>query len=1063
MLVKYNAIIYHTNSAYLIGDDMTRILGLDIGSTSIGWALVEDRGDSGTILASGVRVFPEGVDRDQQGGEQSKSQSRREARGMRRQHARHARRKRLLIGYLQSAGLLPTDELRFEEVIGMNPYPLRARGLDKPLEPYEIGRVLIHLNQRRGFRSNRKTDKVKASETKGMLAEISSLAQRIEKTGCRTLGEYLYRFSAGTIEPSEDEPGTLRKRHTQRDMYEVEFTKLLDAQRIHHPNRITPEVKEKLHSLIFFQRDMYWPLSMVGSCDLERRSKRCPVAERDAQRFRILQEVNNLKLIDRSTGEERRLLDEEREIVVAELAKSKQRTFDQIRKKLGFTAEVRFNLERDDGSGRSKLDGHITDATLAGKGGLGKAYWELDDEVKDRIVRILIEEDQEDRAITRLMEGCAISRDDSERICGIHLPDGYASYSKKAIKKLLPHLNRGLYLMGNDENDSALHAAGYLRPDQRVVDQLPMLDEPPDLPNPIVRQALFEVRKVVNGIIREHSKDRVGTGELPFDQIHVELAREAKNSFERRREVRFENAKRRKMREQAASEIEQHGIKPTRNTINKYLLWDEQKRTCVYSGRSISIKQMLSDATDVDHILPRWRSLDDSMMNKVVAFRDANAEKRDQTPFEWLADSSPTRYDEVLMRAKKLPYPKYRRFIQHEVEQDQFVARQLKDTQYISRKVTEYLECLGARMVMPRGSLTAELRRRWHLNNILSDDGEKTRADHRHHAVDAIAIALINQGRIQRFAKSRGEGELSPWDDLRDQAEHSIQIIKVSHRVQRRLSGAIHDDNPFGATQKYLSINEDEMIPPGSVEHGINRLHAKDWTEDAGTFVRRKGVNEIKNAKHLAKVRDAGIRKTLKDHLRTQGIDPDAKGAYPKGCFEGDNVPSMKSGTPIKRVRMLENKSTLRQVSERRSFHYVQPANNHHITYRESTDKKGNRVWGAEVTPMWDAAIRGRTKVGGRSLPLVDQSDNEQGRFVMSLSIGELFEIDDPKEELGRILCVVRKIDSTGRLHYKQHTDARKADVLRPLNLYVSPKIMQKCGARKVTVTPAGQVRWASD
>ena len=112
---------------------------------------------------------------------------------------------------------------------------------------------------------------------------------------------------------------------------------------------------------------------------------------------------------------------------------------------------------------------------------------------------------------------------------------------------------------------------------------------------------------------------------------------------------------------------------------------------------------------------------------------------------------------------------------------------------------------------------------------------------------------------------------------------------------------------------------------------------------------------------------------------------------------------------------------------------------------------------------MWDAAVRGRTKVNGKSLPLVDHSDTEAGKFVMSLSIGELFEIDDPKGELGRILCVVRKIDQTGRLHFKQHTDARPSGDLTPLNLYVSPRQMHGHNTRKVTVTPVGQIRWAND
>ncbi len=1040
-----------------------RTLGLDIGTTSIGWTLLEDHGDHGTIIATGVRIFPEGVDRDQQGGEKSKTQARREARGARRQVARRARRKRFLMRYLQTVGLLPTDEGELEAVIGMNPYPLRAKGLTEPLSAYEFGRVLVHLNQRRGFLSNRKTDKAKPSETKGMLAEIGTLAKRIEDTGCETLGEYLYKVGTGELVSIEDEPTGIRNRHTRRDMYEHEFEILFDRQRAHHPGLLSDDVQSRIHRRIFFQRKMYWPRSVIGSCDLERRLARCPVADRAAQRFRIVQEINNLKLIDRSTGEERRLTPEERGILIAYLSIAKQRTFDQIRKKLGFTEEVRFNFENDDGTGRNKLQGHFTDATLSGKNALGKDYWKLDDQIKDRIVGILIDEDREDVAISSLINECGLDQEQAERASAAHLPDSYASYCKFAIKKLLPHLEEGKFLMGNDETDSALHAAGYLRPDQRVVDQRSTLPESPDLPNPIVRQALVEVRKTVNAIIREHCKDRAEKSKIPFDRIHVELARDSKNSYEKRREIRFENAKRRKLREHAGDEIANAGDKVTRSKINKYLLWQEQDCTCVYSNKIISQDDFYSGAVDVDHILPRWRSLDDSMMNKVLVFRKQNMAKGDKTPYEWLAESDPEKYDEVLQRAKKLPYSKYRRFIQKELDTDQFVARQLKDTQYISRCVTQYLDCLGAKMVMPRGSMTAELRRHWELNNILSDSGEKTRADHRHHAVDAITIALITQGRIQKFAESRGEGKQCPWDDLRTQAEQSVMDIRVSHRVLRRLSGALHEETFYGPTQKFVGDDPEQCIAPGSVGHGINRLHAKDWTEDSKTFVRRKVVADIKNAKHLGKIRDKGIRKILANHLTSQGIDPDGKGAYPKGCFEGENAPFMSSGVPIKRVRLLENKSTLRQVSNRRDYHFAQPGNNHHITYREITGEKGNTKWSGEVTTMWDAAVRGRTKVNGKSLPLVDQSDTDAGKFVMSLSIGELFEADDPKGELGRILCVVRKIDQTGRLHYKQHIDARTSGELSPLNLYVSPKQMYEHNARKVTVTPVGQIRWAND
>src|SRR5438132_2761240 len=143
-------------------------LGLDLGSQSIGWALVDD--ERSRILGVGVRVFPEGVDRDTSGAELSKNESRRIARGMRRQIARRARRKRRLREELARGGLLPElallprgDERRdaweSEQFEKEDPYSLRRRALNEILEPYEIGRVLLHLNQRRGFQSNRKADR----------------------------------------------------------------------------------------------------------------------------------------------------------------------------------------------------------------------------------------------------------------------------------------------------------------------------------------------------------------------------------------------------------------------------------------------------------------------------------------------------------------------------------------------------------------------------------------------------------------------------------------------------------------------------------------------------------------------------------------------------------------------------------------------------------------------------------------------------------------------------------------------------------------------------------------
>jgi len=1011
------------------------MLGLDMGVSSVGWALI-DEGNK-RIIATGVRVFPEGVDRDQQGGEKSKNETRRTARGARRQLARRARRKRQLRGILSDAGLLPDDPERLAQVLAANPYELRRRGLDEPLTPHEFGRAILHLGQRRGFLSNRKTDKVRAKETGDMKAEINALAGAIDASGCRTLGEYLSKLGA-EHKPTEvvEVDQRVRRRHTRRDMYEHEFASLWDAQQRYHKERLCEELRQRVHRTIFYQRAMYWPKTMIGRCELEPKAKRCASADRAAQRFRMLQEVNNVRLLDTAAHSERELTPEERQTLLGYLATAKQRTFDQIRKKLGFSEAIRFNYERAE---RTKLKGHETDAAFGAKKVLGKDWFGLSDQQRDAVVTIVHDEPNEAEALRGLVEDCGLTPEQARRAAGVHLGEGRMSYSREAIDKLLPHLERGLLLMGDDETNSALHAAGYLRPDQREVRQRAQLPPAPDLPNPIVRQGLVEVRKVVNAVIGEYG--------MPV-RVHVELARDAKRSLEGRRELLIDNAKRRRAREAAAEAIEEFGVKATRATINKYLLWVEQGGDCAYSGQTISPQMLLSDQTDVDHILPRWRSLDDSMANKVVCLASENAAKGDQTPREWLADSDPEKYARVLQVAKRLRYNKQRKFIQADIQLDDFVARQLTDTSYISRAVTQYLRCLGASVVCPRGQMTAELRYRWGLTTILNPDGDgkKNRADHRHHAIYAIVIAMTSPARLHALASARGKNVAGPWEGFRADVEASVGAINVTHRVRRRVTGALHEATIYGTTCK-AQDNE--------ASAGRARGWAKDWVESPEVYVRRKPVTDLTDTKHLDKIRDPAIRRILAEHLRSRGIDPDRAGKIPGEALKGDGAPRMPSGVPIRRVRMLEESKTFRPVSTRRPGQHVKPGNNHHIVYR-AVEINGQTRWQGEVVTMWDAARRGRN-----GQPLVDRGDRDGAKFVMSLSINEAFLIDG---DGGPQLCIVRKLDQrSGRLHYKLHTDARQSGEINRDNLSLSANALRAANARKVAIDPLGRLRNASD
>ena len=1072
---------------------MPTTLGLDLGPNSIGWALIDP--DDHRILASGVRVFPEGVDNFDTAKEVSRNEQRRLARQMRRQHHRRAFRKVQIRDALSQVGLMPADPTEQRVLLQTDPYPLRQRALTEELTPHELGRVFYHLNQRRGFLSLRKKDR-KDSEVKGMLAEIDdNEAKRIE-TGAQTIGAWLATKQKAAREDhtQRTEDDHLRNRHLSRKQIEDEFDLIWYRQRQFGHDVLTDQLKYGesgrreypvkpeplngktalqafgLHGLIFFQRPITWPASAVGRCELEPRHRRCPRADRHAQRFRMLQEVNNLRYVDPDDGVEKRLTNEQRQLLLGKLVRTRAMTFDQIRKALGFLNTVRFNLERGE---RSKLQGMITDAILAGKNHVGPDWHKLDERDKDRIVRNLLDANMSDERVEmRLIERYRLTAEQAEGAVEADLPTGHVDYSLKAIDRLLPHLERGFVVMARDEADSALHAAGYLRPDERSTatrDALPSLtnqDCPiPDIANPVVRRALVELRKVVNAIVREFGKP---------DSIHLEMAREVQQGPQRRKEYNRRIRDREAERDRAAEEIRKLGEKLTRDKITRYLLWQEQAGICPYTGRAIAQTQIFGGATDVDHILPRSQSLDNSQMNKVLVFRDANRQKGQRTVHTWLAGDAPKRYEQVIQRARKLPYPKYRRFSQKEAHLDEFIARQLTDTAYIARITGQYLRCLYDQphhVLGLKGQLTAELRHHWGLGTILQEmpdspawtadadlrPGEKNRADHRHHAIDAIVVALTTRSRLQQLARIRRDGGTEttgevlpdPWDDFRDDVVESIGRIRVSHRPNRTVGRALHKDNPMG---------------PVDPEEGL--------------WVKRKPVAELSASEVLA-VRDGAIQRCIRARLGKAGIEVQTKGgrtgrpqvryvdsttgepARSDAVSQALNDVCMKSGVPVRRVRIaIKNEAVarIRTGAARRTgdpsrIAYVPTDEQHHVAIFKLRVSKA-RGDGQYVSQLAAARrVSQREELVVRSHPSDPKAD-----FVMSLSTGDMVtaEVDGRQ----RLMLVSSLVSTQKRVHLVDANDARR----QRKDVGMTPNsLMVKAQVRKVTVDPLGRIRWAND
>ena len=295
-----------------------RILGLDPGTNSLGWAVVEKNEDNTyTLIKKGVLRFDAGT--DEKG--ETLAAARRKARGIRRRFLRRRLRKIELLKLLVEYGWCPSipeqalKDWRFQKKYPMiqefldwqktdehgnvNLYYFRYRCLTEKLDlenseedRYVLGRALYHLVQRRGFKSNRKADNnVKSEEEKekllGVTNSIKKLDKQIIEADCTYLGEYLYLLYAQALQPNTVK---LRSRYTSRKMYEDEFYAICRMQ------GIDGEKVKLLYNAVFFQRKLKSQKYTMGKCTFEKGCTQCIVSHPDYEEFRMWSFINNIKV-----------------------------------------------------------------------------------------------------------------------------------------------------------------------------------------------------------------------------------------------------------------------------------------------------------------------------------------------------------------------------------------------------------------------------------------------------------------------------------------------------------------------------------------------------------------------------------------------------------------------------------------------------------------------------------------------------------------------------------------------------------------------------------------------
>ena len=1050
---------------------MAKILGLDLGTNSIGWALIED--NQNKILGLGTRIFPMGVENLGDGeGEISKNASRTGARGVRRQFFRRRLRKQILLKALSENKMCPLEASDFQEWkrnkrfpieklttwFALNPYELRQKALIEKLSLEEIGRIFYHLIQRRGFLSNsRKGGSDDGTIFKGNPKEgkigITETQKNIED---KTLGAYLFEIYPKENQPFQDGLERIRNRYTTRKMYVDEFELIWNKQAQFHAE-LTNELKTlfggrkldgyKEDGILFHQRPLRSQKHLVGNCSFEPRKTKCPISAIPFEQFRVWQWVNTVEYNGKKISQE------EKEKIVEFLFANEKPEFKKIRKVIGKeSAEFKFNYKDDD-----KIVGTHTISNLSNKKYFGKKWFEFSEKEQEDIWHVLYFFDSKSNLKEYAIKNWNFTEEQAESISKFNVKDGYASLSRKAISNILPFLKLGFtydvaVVLGgiknvfgsdweklSDEKRNFFYDNVYeivrsknkggfieiikdiLRNDYNIsdnqlrklyhhsatIDATELLEKLPvgkdadkdiqAIRNPIVITALFELRKLVNELIDEHGK---------IDEIKVEMARDLKISKSQRNKIRKEQKRLERENDRVKARLLEERQRITHDNILLYKLWEECKHTCPYTGKPISVTQLFSGEVQIEHIHPWSRSLNDSFSNKTLCYADENRKKGNKTPFEFYG-SDEANWSAIKERALKLfsdtkeypnAYQKFKRFVQQKFDDD-FSTRQLNDTRYISKKAKNYLSKICNKVTVSPGQATSNLRHKWGLNQILNDDNEKTREDHRHHAIDALVMACTKVSYVQELSKwnryNRGYDVKDfpmPWLSFWKDAEKAVNQILVSHKkVSNDITVRTHTTEKNGKKHTNLGVAARGQLHKETV-YGKRTFNGEE------AFHVRKPIESLETAKQIAKVVDESIRLLILKRVNELGGF--VKDKVPANTFfivdeNGVKQPQIflpnQNGAPVPilKVRVKENIGGAEKLKTNVN-QWVNPRNNHHVLIYK--DEKGNL--NEEVVTFWTVVERKRTGQSVYQLPI----DGKE--MVTTLHINDMFLLGLSEDEI---------------------------------------------------------------
>lgn len=456
---------------------MKRILGIDTGTNSLGWAVV-DKNETGeySLVRKGSLIFQEGV-KIEKGIESSKASERTGHKSSRKHYFRRRLRKievlKVLVKYgwcppLSAEALhqwhvkkqYPLDDAflawqRTDEKFGRNPYYFRHVCLhekldfDEKSDRYVLGRAMYHLAQRRGFLSNR-LDQSEDKESGKVKESISELSDEMKKAGCEFLGDYFYKlYSERGVTVRIRNRYTDREEHYKKEFYEICKVQGLDEQQI-----------RDLERALYFQRPLKSQRQGVGRCTMEPSRPRCADSHPAYERFRMLSFINNIKVKGPHDIDLRPLNEEERKKINGLFFSKPQFDFKDIAKAIA--GKKNYQYIKDKGDLPYKFNyrmsqgvtGCPTTASLIDifgedfADGIAEQYvlsaGKTKEQMTDDVWNVLYSFADKEKVKAWGMDKLQLDEETADKFSKIHLSHSFASLSLCAIRKILPWLEAGM-------------------------------------------------------------------------------------------------------------------------------------------------------------------------------------------------------------------------------------------------------------------------------------------------------------------------------------------------------------------------------------------------------------------------------------------------------------------------------------------------------------------------------------------------------------------------------------------------------------------------------------------